>query len=147
MLSFFYSAGLGPKFVAEPESRVVHSQKPNYPVNVIFPCSYHHVFPDVEMHVTWYRNGTVIQSGDAQYTIHPNGSLEISIREGIDATIEGLEYRCVVSNKFGSIISKPALIQYASEYGTVHVTLSCLRSKFFFFCFFFFFAICPFQEY
>jgi len=82
---------------------------------VTFPCSYCS-FPDNKTNVTWYRNGNLMQKNDT-HIIHSNGSLEITeITKGVDATVAGLEYHCVVSNEFGSIISRPALIQYASKY-------------------------------
>jgi len=78
------------------------------------PCSVE-VSPNSNITVTWYRDGQVLQA-DNTHIVFDNGTLEITdIVEGIDATVEGLVYFCVVSNEVGSIISRSALIQYACE--------------------------------
>ena len=78
------------------------------------PCSVEG-FPNVNVTVTWYRDDQVLQT-DNTHIIQDNGTLEITvIMEGVDATVEGLVYHCIVSNEAGSVISRSALIQYACE--------------------------------
>ncbi|XP_065911372.1 cell adhesion molecule-related/down-regulated by oncogenes-like isoform X2 [Dysidea avara] len=92
----------------EPEDRVVF---PGINVSESFPCSFEESATNVT--VMWYRDGVLLPV-DSTHIIHDNGTLEITdIIQGIDATVQGVVYRCVLSNEVGSIISKPALIQYA----------------------------------
>ena len=103
--------GIAPRFTIEPEDRVVVAQRNN--VNVIerFPCS----FDGSNITVTWYRNDVVVPA-DSSHIIHDNGTLEVTaIVEGVDATIAGVRYHCVLSNEVGSIRSRPALFQLACK--------------------------------
>ncbi|XP_065911374.1 roundabout homolog 1-like isoform X3 [Dysidea avara] len=96
------------RFIMEPEDRVVF---PGINVSESFPCSFEESATNVT--VMWYRDGVLLPV-DSTHIIHDNGTLEITdIIQGIDATVQGVVYRCVLSNEVGSIISKPALIQYA----------------------------------
>ena len=95
----------------EPEDRVVF---PGINVSESFPCSFEESATNVT--VMWYRDGVLLPV-DSTHIIHDNGTLEITdIIQGIDATVQGVVYRCVLSNEVGSIISKPALIQYAGKH-------------------------------
>ncbi|XP_065888287.1 cell adhesion molecule Dscam2-like isoform X2 [Dysidea avara] len=99
-----------PQFTSEPEDRVVVAQRNNENAIESFPCNYDG--PNIT--VTWYRNDVVVPA-DSSHIIHDNGTLEITaIVVGVDATIAGVRYHCVLSNEVGSIRSRPALIQLAS---------------------------------
>ncbi|XP_065888289.1 contactin-6-like isoform X3 [Dysidea avara] len=102
--------GSAPQFTSEPEDRVVVAQRNNENAIESFPCNYDG--PNIT--VTWYRNDVVVPA-DSSHIIHDNGTLEITaIVVGVDATIAGVRYHCVLSNEVGSIRSRPALIQLAS---------------------------------
>ena len=52
----------------------------------------------------------------ATRTIHPNGTLEFHpLIANADLTPEGIEYYCRLSNDFGSIISRTAILKLASK--------------------------------
>jgi len=106
----------------EPEDRVIF---PIMNVSESFSCSFEESITNVT--VMWYLDGELLQA-DSTHIIHDNGTLEIThIMEGIDATVQGVVYHCVLSNQVGSIISRPALIQYASKYiCTMPKQLSCM---------------------
>ena len=65
--------------------------------------------------VTWYRGSQQVTSGGTR-TIHPNGTLEFhTLIANADLSEEGVEYHCRLSNAFGSVISRTALLKLASK--------------------------------
>ena len=58
--------------------------------------------------ITWFRQGNVIE-GETDTTLTVN-----SIVTGMDTTIDGVEYYCEASNRFGTIRSRRASVQLAS---------------------------------
>ena len=103
--------GIAPRFTIEPEDRVVVAQRNNENVIERFPCS----FDGSNITVTWYHNDVVVPA-DSSHIIHDNGTLEVTaIVAGVDATIAGVRYHCVLSNEVSSIRSRPALIQLACK--------------------------------
>ena len=106
----FCFPGTAPRFTIEPEDRVVLPQRTSIIIER-FPCS----FDGSNIRVTWYRNDVVV-TADSSHIIHDSGTLEITaIVMGVDATIAGVRYHCVLSNEVGSIRSRPALIQLACK--------------------------------
>ena len=65
--------------------------------------------------VTWYRGSVQITSGGTR-TIYDNGTLEFHpLIANADLTEEGIEYHCRLSNTFGSVISRTAILKLASK--------------------------------
>ena len=61
--------------------------------------------------VTWYQGSTQITSDGGTRTIHDNGTLEFHpLIANADLTEEGVEYHCILSNAFGSTISRIAIL-------------------------------------
>ena len=76
--------------------------------------------------LTWYRNGEPLEN-DSTRIFHNNGTLEFRpLIDYADVTEEGVEYYCVLSNDFGSVISRTALLQSASK--LIHIRLTMYRS-------------------
>ena len=65
--------------------------------------------------LTWYRGSVQITSGTTR-TIYDNGTLEFHpLIANADLTVEGVEYHCILSNAFGSVISRTATLKLASK--------------------------------
>ena len=61
--------------------------------------------------VTWFRGSTELTSGETR-TIHDNGTLEFTfLIDGVDLSATGVEYHCILSNAFGSVVSRTAILQ------------------------------------
>ena len=74
-------------------------------------CLYN--FPNTIL--TWYRDSVQITNGTTR-TIHDNGTLEFHpLIANADLTEEGVEYHCILSNAFGSVISRTAILKLASK--------------------------------
>ena len=53
---------------------------------------------------------------DDNRILHPNGTIEFRVLlERADVSVDGIEYYCQLSNAFGSVISRTALLQAASK--------------------------------
>ena len=53
---------------------------------------------------------------DANRILLPNGTIEFRVLlERADVSVDGIEYYCQLSNAFGSVISRTALLQAASK--------------------------------
>ena len=64
---------------------------------------------------TWYRGSVQITSGSTR-TIYDNGTLTFHpLIANADLTEEGVEYHCMLSNAFGSVISRTATLKLASK--------------------------------
>ena len=64
---------------------------------------------------TWYRGSVQITSGFTRI-IHDNGTLTFNpLIASADLTVEGVEYHCMLSNAFGSVISRTATLKLASK--------------------------------
>jgi len=95
----------------------------NVNVVVMFPCG----FEGSDVNVTWYRNNDMMITEDSSHSINEDGTLEITaIVEGVDATVDGIMYHCVLSNEVGSIRSRSALIQLACKLYCFVSTLLCI---------------------
>ena len=83
----------------------------SYPVGTSLHCA--HDSPNTTL--LWYRGSEqVISSGTR--TIHLNGTLEFNpLIANADLTEEGVEYRCRLSNAFGTVISRAAILKLASK--------------------------------
>ena len=101
-----------PRFTLEPQDAVFPTvSSDNNPVGASIHCT--HETPDTTL--TWYRNGVVV-TYDFTRRLHSNGTLEFRPLIGrADVTEEGVEYQCRLSNAFGSVISRTALLQSASK--------------------------------
>ena len=65
--------------------------------------------------VIWYRGSVQITNGTTR-TIHDNGTLEFDpLIANVDLTEDGIEYHCILSNAFGSVISRTAILKLASK--------------------------------
>ena len=81
------------------------------PVYASIHCA--HESPDTTL--TWYRNGVAV-TYDATRILHNNGTLEFRpLIDRADVTVDGIEYYCVLSNAFGIVISRTALLQSACK--------------------------------
>ena len=109
--TIYIVSGSAPRFTVEPENRVVVAQRNGMNVRQSFPCG----FEGTDVTVTWYRNNLELPATDTR-TIHPNGTLEITaIVDDADASIDGVDYYCVLSNEVGSVRSRTARIQLACK--------------------------------
>ena len=53
---------------------------------------------------------------DNNRILHPNGTLEFRVLiDRADISVDGVEYYCQLTNAFGSVISRTALLQSASK--------------------------------
>ena len=83
----------------------------NNPVSASIHCT--HETPDTTL--TWYRNGVVV-TYDSTRRLHSNGTLEFRpLIDRADVSVQGVGYQCMLSNAFGSVISRTALLQSASK--------------------------------
>ena len=90
---------------------MVVAQRMGMTLRQSFPCG----FEGTNITLTWYQNNIELPATDAR-TIHPNGTLEIiAIVEGVDASVDGVDYYCVLSNEVGSVRSRTARIQLACK--------------------------------
>ena len=81
------------------------------PVGASLHCA--HDYPNTTL--SWYRGSTQVTSGGHR-TIHDNGTLEFHpLIADADLTPEGVEYHCRLSNAFGSVISRTAILKLASK--------------------------------
>ena len=65
--------------------------------------------------VTWFRESVELAFGGNR-TILDNGTLEFTfLIDNVDLSATGVEYYCVVSNSFGSVISRIATLQSTSK--------------------------------
>ena len=64
--------------------------------------------------LTWFR-GSVMLTNTSNVTIHDNGTLELNPLVSTDYSEDGVEYHCMLSNQFGSVVSRTAIIQLASK--------------------------------
>ena len=79
--------------------------------------------------VTWYRGSQQVTSGGTR-TIHPNGTLEFNpLIANADLTPEGVEYHCRLSNAFGSVISRTAILKLVGKLHSYYVAtyVCCLN--------------------
>ena len=67
---------------------------------------------------------------DETRILHPNGTLEFRpLIDRADVTVEGVKYQCMLSNAFGSVISRTALLQSASKLIRILIMLSYYGRK------------------
>jgi len=64
--------------------------------------------------LTWFRGSTML-TNTSTITIHNNGTLELQPLVDADYSPTGVEYHCVLSNQFGSVTSRTAIIQLAGK--------------------------------
>ena len=77
------------------------------PLGAFIHCA--HEPPDTNL--TWFRESEKIVSGGTRI-IHPNGTLEFTfLIDNFDLSATGVEYHCMLSNAFGSVISRTAILQ------------------------------------
>lgn len=79
------------------------------------PATFHcvtHTNSSAQLHYKWYFNNSLIGSDDARRKQLDNGTLYIPKVTG--RRLEG-HYRCLVSNKFGSLLSNAATLKIAGE--------------------------------
>ena len=95
--------------------------KDNEALNASLHCA--HNSPNTTL--TWYRGSVQIFSGTTRM-IHANGTLEFRpLIANADLTEDGVEYHCRLSNAFGSVISRTAILKQSSKLTCcVHTMLS-----------------------
>ena len=93
------------------------------PVGASLHCA--HNSPNTTL--SWYRGSTQVIS-DMTRTIHDNGTLEFNpLIANADLTAEGVEYHCRLSNPFGSVISRTAILKLASKLICCVYILTCFK--------------------
>ena len=108
---FIICTGQPPRFTLEPQDAVLATVRGSDPGRASIHCT--HEFPDTNL--TWYRDGVPIVY-DQTRILHPNGTLEFRpLIDRADVTVRGVAYQCMLSNAFGSVISRTALLQSASK--------------------------------
>ena len=109
-MQFIPCLGQPPRFTLEPQDAVLPTRG-NAALSAALHCA--HDSPNTT--VTWYRGSVQITSGFIR-TIHDNGTLEFRfLIANADLTEEGVEYHCILSNAFGSVISRTAILKLASK--------------------------------
>ena len=77
------------------------------PIGASLHCA--HDSPDIN--VTWFRESEKLISGGTRI-LHDNGTLEFTLLiDNVDLSASGVEYHCMLSNAFGSVISRTAILQ------------------------------------
>ena len=108
---FIPCSGDPPRFILEPQDAVLPTTKNNEALNASLHCA--HVSHNTT--ITWYRGSLQLTSSTTR-TIHDNGTLTFNpLLANTDLTEEGVEYHCVLSNAFGSVISRTAILKLASK--------------------------------
>ena len=108
---FFTYIDQPPIFTLEPQGAVLATVRDNNAIGASLHCA--HSSPNTTL--SWYRGTTQITSGGTR-TIHDNGTLEFHpLIANADLTPEGVEYHCILSNAFGSVISRTAILTLASK--------------------------------
>ena len=114
-MQFILCSGQPPRFTLEPQDAVLPTTRGSNPVGASLHCV--HDSPNTTL--SWYRGSTQVTSGSTR-TIHDNGTLEFNpLIANADLTADGIEYHCILSNAFGSIISRTAILKLASKLITV----------------------------
>ena len=110
-MQFIPCSGQPPRFTLEPQDAVLYTVRGSNPVGASLHCAHN----STNTTLLWYRESERIFFG-ATRTIHPNGTLEFHpFIANADLTPEGIEYYCRLSNDFGSIISRTAILKLASK--------------------------------
>ena len=77
------------------------------PVGAFLHCA--HNSPNTTL--KWFRGSVELDLGIFR-TIHDNGTLEFTLLiDNFDLSDTGVEYHCMLSNAFGSVISRTATLQ------------------------------------
>ena len=78
--------------------------------------------------LSWYRGSEVVVNDNTR-TIHSNGTLEFHpLIANADLNADGIEYHCRLSNPFGSVISRTAILKLASKLiCCVYTVLTCFK--------------------
>ena len=72
-----------------------------------------HNYPNTTL--KWFRGSAELTPG-GNIIIHDNGTLEFMfLIDNVDLSDTGVEYYCVLSNTFGSVISRTAIFQSTSK--------------------------------
>ena len=110
-MQFVPCSGQLPRFTLEPQDAVLPTTRGSDPVGASLHCA--HNSPNTTL--SWYRESTQVTSSGTR-TIHDNGTLEFHpLIANVDLTPDGVEYHCILSNAFGSIISGTAILKLASK--------------------------------
>ena len=110
-MQFIPCSGQLPRFTLEPQDAVLPTTRGSDPVGASLHCA--HNSPNTTL--SWYRGSQQVTSGSTR-TIHDNGTLEFHpLIANVDLTAEGVEYHCRLSNTFGSVISRTAILKLASK--------------------------------
>ena len=104
-------SGQPPRFILEPQDAVLATVRDGQSATAFIHCS--HITPNTI--VTWYRNGAPLTFADTR-VLHDNGTVEFRpLVAEVDVSAEGVEYQCMLSNAYGSVISRIALLQSTSK--------------------------------
>ena len=110
-MQFVPCSGQPPRFTLEPQDAVLPTTRGSDPVGASLHCA--HDSPNTTL--SWYRGSEVVVNGITRI-IHDNGTLEFHpLIANADLNPEGVEYHCRLSNAFGSIISRTAILKLASK--------------------------------
>ena len=100
-----------PRFILEPQDAVLPTARGTDSVIASIHCSHN----SSNTMVTWYRNGVPLTYTGTRI-LYDNGTVEFRpLIALVDVSADGVEYHCVLSNAFGSVISRTALLQSASK--------------------------------
>ena len=106
-LLFIFCSGQSPSFTLEPQDAVLPLHRGGTPSGAFIHCA--HESPDTNL--TWFRESEKITSGGTRI-IHPNGTLQFTfLIDNFDLSDTGIKYHCMLSNAFGSVISRTAILQ------------------------------------
>ena len=74
-------------------------------------ASIHCAHDSPNTNLTWFRDSVKIVPGGTRI-LHANGTLEFTfLIDNVDLSASGVKYHCMLSNAFGSINSRTAILQ------------------------------------
>ena len=110
-LLFIFCSGQPPSFTLEPQDALLPLSRDGTPIGASIHCA--HDSPNTTL--KWFRGSVELDLGTSRI-IHDNGTLEFTILiSGFDLSATGVEYHCMLSNTFGSVISRTAILQSTSK--------------------------------
>ena len=106
-----YYIGQPPRFTSEPQDRLLYPVRNGVSVNGELFCG--HDSPGATLR--WFRNGNPLTNTGTR-TVHDNGTVVFRpLISDVDISPTGIEYHCVVTNEYGSVISRTAILYEASR--------------------------------
>ena len=106
-----FCSGQPPRLILEPQDAVLPTVRDGEATTALLHCR--HNTPDTTL--TWYRDDEPLTYTSNRILLD-NGTVEFrTLLVDIDVTPSGVRYQCMLSNAFGSVVSRTALLQSACK--------------------------------